>query len=339
LGVLYEIGHDIARDGAQAAHWYRVAAEQGFAAAQFRLGVLYHRGDGLPQNFSLGTRWIERAAKQGYAEAKYELWRMHKYGKARVPRNLSTAVNWLRSAAKQGHADAQTILGMMYKDGEGVPRDYFEAATWFKRAADQNHAMGHMLLAGLYVEGRGVQRDPIEAFKWATLAAAADPGKAMFRDVAASRLNGDQIVEAWRRIREWRASYSDAQKQQAVEKVKLANLSTTLADLLFDLKQAQEIAGAPGIRSRVDRNALIADQEVTVKQAVDIFERGCVGMSEAIGEEVGGSDIKVQEAIRICLLGTAESVERDLKAAQVSAQVRAKHEAVIREIRRRVSTK
>ena len=98
-------------------------------------------------------------------------------------------------------------------------------------------------------------------------------------------------------------------------------------------------ASGAGGRGREEKNAVIADQEVTVQQAADIFERGCVGMSEAIGKEVGGSGVKVQEAIRICLLGTAESVERDLKAAKVSAQVRAKHEAVIREIRRRASTR
>ena len=75
-----------ALDDAEAARWYRLAAEQGHAAAQSRLGDFHEFGYGVSQD---------------YAEA----------------------VRWHRSAAEQGDADAQFNLGVMYAIGRGVPQD------------------------------------------------------------------------------------------------------------------------------------------------------------------------------------------------------------------------
>jgi TPR repeat protein len=36
--------------------WYRKAAEQGHASAQFDLGVMYANGQGIPQNYAAGSR-------------------------------------------------------------------------------------------------------------------------------------------------------------------------------------------------------------------------------------------------------------------------------------------
>ena len=70
--------------------WYRKAAEQGYADAQFNISKMYYKGDGVSQD---------------YAEA----------------------AKWYRKAAEQGHDWAQYNLGWMYFCGEGVPKDYAEA--------------------------------------------------------------------------------------------------------------------------------------------------------------------------------------------------------------------
>ena len=44
LGEMYENGRGVKQDPAKAAHWYQLAAHQGFAAAQLNLGVLYETG-------------------------------------------------------------------------------------------------------------------------------------------------------------------------------------------------------------------------------------------------------------------------------------------------------
>ena len=43
-------GKGIAKNDVEAARWYRLAAEQGYAPAQATLGLLYFQGVGVPQN-------------------------------------------------------------------------------------------------------------------------------------------------------------------------------------------------------------------------------------------------------------------------------------------------
>jgi len=43
---MYQIGQGVAQDYAEAARWYRKAADQGGVAAQFNLGVMYYEGQG-----------------------------------------------------------------------------------------------------------------------------------------------------------------------------------------------------------------------------------------------------------------------------------------------------
>jgi hypothetical protein len=62
LGYDYYLGHGISQDYAQAAIWWRKAAEQGFADAQNNLGVLYNSGKGVPQSFSEAYFWQNLAA-------------------------------------------------------------------------------------------------------------------------------------------------------------------------------------------------------------------------------------------------------------------------------------
>ena len=41
------LGNGVPKDDAEAVRWYRLAAEQGNAEAQFELGYMYDQGDGL----------------------------------------------------------------------------------------------------------------------------------------------------------------------------------------------------------------------------------------------------------------------------------------------------
>jgi TPR repeat protein len=45
--------------------WWRKAAGQGYAAAQYRLGVMYDTGKGVPQDFVQAHMWFDLAASQG----------------------------------------------------------------------------------------------------------------------------------------------------------------------------------------------------------------------------------------------------------------------------------
>jgi TPR repeat protein len=62
LGDLYEAGLAEPQDFAQAAAWFRKAAEQGDAEAQYSLVGLYYIGQGVPQDWEEAYFWHDLAA-------------------------------------------------------------------------------------------------------------------------------------------------------------------------------------------------------------------------------------------------------------------------------------
>jgi TPR repeat protein len=82
----------------EAAKWFRKAAEQGDAAAQYNLGVMCENGIGVPQDH------IE-------------------------------AAKWYCMAAAQGDADSQRCLAMLFESGSGVPEDRVLAYALYSLSA------------------------------------------------------------------------------------------------------------------------------------------------------------------------------------------------------------
>ena len=54
---MYAFGKGVPEDDKQAVKWFRLAAEQGVANAQYNLGVMYERGDGVPEDKVLAYMW------------------------------------------------------------------------------------------------------------------------------------------------------------------------------------------------------------------------------------------------------------------------------------------
>ena len=69
LGVMYADALGVDPDSDEAVIWYRRAAEQGYAAAQYSLAMMYYRGDGVPQDTVLAHVWANLAASNGNANA------------------------------------------------------------------------------------------------------------------------------------------------------------------------------------------------------------------------------------------------------------------------------
>src|SRR5205814_4996237 len=93
----------VLRSDAKAIKWYRKAAQQDDAVAQFNLGIIYAKG-GSPN----------------YAEAAL----------------------WYHLAADHGLGGAEFNLGMMYVEGQGVSLDYVQAHMWLNLVASQIPALG-----------------------------------------------------------------------------------------------------------------------------------------------------------------------------------------------------
>jgi uncharacterized protein len=64
LADIYERGLlGVVQDYAEAAKWYRKAAEQDNLAMQAALGELYEQGRGVPQDYVLADMWFNLAAR------------------------------------------------------------------------------------------------------------------------------------------------------------------------------------------------------------------------------------------------------------------------------------
>jgi TPR repeat protein len=69
MGVSYFNGVGVGVDKAESLKWYRLAAAQGNANAQFNLGAAYSKGEGVSIDKVEGLKWIKLAAENGSQEA------------------------------------------------------------------------------------------------------------------------------------------------------------------------------------------------------------------------------------------------------------------------------
>jgi hypothetical protein len=66
----YDNGQDVAQNFQQALSWYRKAAEQGHARAQFNLALMYGYGHGSEIDLAEAAKWIELAITNGVSLAE-----------------------------------------------------------------------------------------------------------------------------------------------------------------------------------------------------------------------------------------------------------------------------
>jgi TPR repeat protein len=60
----------VTQNHVEAAKWYRKAAEQNYAPAQFNLGRCYAKGEGVKQDYVEACAWYDLAAKTLESAAK-----------------------------------------------------------------------------------------------------------------------------------------------------------------------------------------------------------------------------------------------------------------------------
>jgi S1-C subfamily serine protease len=149
------------------------------------------------------VKWYRKAADQNLANAEYNLARCYQYSNG-VTQDYAEAVKWYRKAAEQNVAQAQYSLGVCYNVGKGVVKDYSEAARWYRKAAEQNDADAQYGLGNFYANGYGVPRDYLQAYKWMNLASAQGQEYAKTDLPALERkMTYEQIGEAQRLAREF----------------------------------------------------------------------------------------------------------------------------------------
>jgi hypothetical protein len=127
---LYDLGDGVERSDADAAAWYRRAADQGDAIAMTELSHHLRQGRGVAQDVAESWRLLTKAAEAGLPVAQTELGMFYEDGFGH-----EQAARWLGEAARQGDGLAQFQLGQLYAQGLGVDRDLDQARRLFTQAA------------------------------------------------------------------------------------------------------------------------------------------------------------------------------------------------------------
>jgi len=70
LGFCYATGRGVAKNEKEAAKWFRKAAAQNHAGAQYNLSLCYLNGIGVEKDEVEGSKWMLLAAGQGDEQAK-----------------------------------------------------------------------------------------------------------------------------------------------------------------------------------------------------------------------------------------------------------------------------
>ena len=210
VALVYEEGRLVIRDHASAASWMLKSAKQEYVPAQTGMGELYIAGvkdDGPIPHRGDAEKWFRLAAAQGDANAQFWLGAAYQRGWFGAFDDQE-AIKWLRKAAAQGLPNAQFRLGQMYEDGEGVPESNPLAASWYRKAADHSPAYlggvweAEVQLAYMYRDGR--LKDKVQAYMWfAIVGSSVDPPTDYDVKQVARHMTRAQIVQAQRLAEDW----------------------------------------------------------------------------------------------------------------------------------------
>jgi len=122
--------------------WFRRAAQEGNALAQFNLGRMYEKGLGVGKDYLKAVRLYRTAAEKGNASAQASLGDMYRKGHG-VSQNLSTAMKWYQRASDKGVPRGSAGLGDLYASGSiqytDPSLDFYWAMDWYRKAAEQRH--------------------------------------------------------------------------------------------------------------------------------------------------------------------------------------------------------
>lgn len=105
---------------------YEIAADQGFAPAQYRLANCYLRGTGLKHDIERAFHYFELASKSGHIGACFQLAELYKSGKGgAVEPDPKNAFHYYQVAAHCGHDEAEKRLAWCYERGFGVEKSRY----------------------------------------------------------------------------------------------------------------------------------------------------------------------------------------------------------------------
>ncbi len=177
--ISFETGKGAPRDEAEAADWFRRAADLGDPVAQNQMGYLYVWGIGVERNAAQAIRWFARAAGSGMQQAKLNMAVLFMRGIG-VARDPQFARQILQELAERKNARAADYLGVIYMRGEGVPQDSKRAEEYFRLSAKGKNPEGEFAMGRLCWIEPGHEHDLRKAARYLRKSANAGYVPAMY---------------------------------------------------------------------------------------------------------------------------------------------------------------
>lgn len=179
IGNYYEVpGHD----QTEAFKWYRQAAANRNAVAEYNVASMYEQGVGTEKSAENAATWYRRAANHGFIhpvtklqEPLPRLLLLYEQGTAMPSRsaedNRKEGLALLRSLVDGKDSYAQFLLGQAYEHGLlGLPKDDVQALEWLSKAAETD-PRAQMYLGDHYDTGNIVPKDTQKAASFFKMAA------------------------------------------------------------------------------------------------------------------------------------------------------------------------
>ena len=221
-------GKGVVKDKVETVKWFRKAAEQNYAKAQFILGVCYEDGEGVAKDYAEAVKWYHRAAEQNYALDQFKLF--YYYSDEGAAKDEVEAYKWWLL----GNAEAKKTTAKLAKltksqvfivtptlRKELSPEQFAEgkrrADNWLKQhngqasnaqtnnatreqyqeymvKAEKGDAKAQFTLGNCYYLGQGVTKDYVEAVKWYRKAAEQNNADAQ-ANLGLCYYNGDGVAK------------------------------------------------------------------------------------------------------------------------------------------------
>jgi TPR repeat protein len=175
LGWAYQKGEGVERDYHLAEKWMREAAEQGRPDFQYRYGNLleneFDKDGHQIANFAVAAEWYRKAADNGHAKAQFALAELYHGGNLGDDQRPK-CIPWYLKAAAQGNAEAKAVIGQLpqFYPGNQLLKQV-DITGMLRESAEEGNLDAQYALAHKYASGDGVSKDPVEAFKWMQRAA------------------------------------------------------------------------------------------------------------------------------------------------------------------------
>lgn len=151
IGLCYYYGLHLEQDYLKAVHWYSLAADEGWAAAERNLANCYKNGHGVGKDLQQAALWYERAANHGHPTAQCTIAEMYYKGSG-VKEDKEKAWYWLKKAMdgaiETNNMDLLNYIGDRYHYGDFMlEKDFEKAAEFYRKASKVNNPLSMLNLA------------------------------------------------------------------------------------------------------------------------------------------------------------------------------------------------